>query len=379
MPSSLALRCGFPAPRRFAIFRLVSVASPSLAATTPWLAVRAVSRRFGAVVALDQVSLDIAQGRFVTLLGPSGCGKTTLLRILAGLELPQAGSILLEGRDITRLPAQQRPTNTVFQSYALFPHLRVSANIAFGLRARRLPEVEIRQRVSEAAELLHLHELLGRYPHELSGGQKQRVALARALVNRPALLLLDEPMSALDAKLRTHLQVELRQLQQRLGATFLLVTHDQDEAMTVSDDLFVMNHGRIVQAGSPREVYEQPRNRFVAHFLGSANVIAGRRDEQDAHLLHTALGVLRVGQPLPWREGEVAIRPERLRAVAGAGSNCVAGAVTQRIYRGDHQDVELSTGALRWRTEPTQELSVGQTVALELPAEHLHPLENECG
>ena len=241
------------------------------------LALKGIDKSFGEVQALKDVSLDVCEGEFFTLLGPSGCGKTTLLRIIAGLELSDRGEVILGGEDITTLPATKRQVNTVFQSYALFPHLTIFENVAFGLRSRKYPKHEVENRVSKRLEMLGLQEMSDRHPHQLSGGQQQRVALARALVNEPKVLLLDEPMSALDAKLRAQVQVELRRLQRKLGQTFILVTHDQSEAMVVSDRIAVMNQGKIIQFGSPKEVYEQPKTRFVAEFLGAANLLQGRK------------------------------------------------------------------------------------------------------
>ena len=236
-------------------------------------------KRFGELEVLKGITLEVKKGEFFTLLGPSGCGKTTLLRLVGGFELPDAGRIVLSGRDLTGLPAHRRPVNTVFQNYALFPHLTVYENVAFGLRSRRFPEAVIRSKVEYALGLVRLESLVHRYPHQLSGGQKQRVALARALVNEPEVLLLDEPMSALDAKLRAEVQVELRNLQRRLGATFILVTHDQEEAMAVSDRIGVMEGGVLLQVGTPDEVYERPRTRFVAPgdapFQGDKGLVHG--------------------------------------------------------------------------------------------------------
>ncbi len=248
--------------------------------TSSGILIEGIDKSFGPVQALKSVSLHVNEGEFFTLLGPSGCGKTTLLRIIAGLELPDSGRVILGGEDITHLPATKRQVNTVFQNYALFPHLSVYENVAFGLRARRFPKEEVNTKVRKALELLGLQDLADRHPHQLSGGQQQRVALARALVNEPRVLLLDEPMSALDAKLRAQLQVELRRLQRRLKQTFILVTHDQSEAMVVSDRIAVMNDGMIVQFGTPREVYESPRTRFVAEFLGAANLLKGPKRER---------------------------------------------------------------------------------------------------
>ena len=236
---------------------------------------RAVSKLFGKDVALKDVHLTIHRGEFLTILGPSGCGKTTLLRLLAGFETPTSGEILLEGDGLVNLPPENRPVNTVFQSYALFPHMSVFDNVAFGLRMKNIPPKDIPARVTEALRLVKLQGFSKRRPHELSGGQQQRVAIARAIVNDPLLLLLDEPLSALDSRLRKNLQLELKHLQRKLGITFVLVTHDQEEAFSMSDRIVVMNEGRIVQVGTPREIYEDPASMFTARFVGEINVFAG--------------------------------------------------------------------------------------------------------
>ena len=242
------------------------------------LSVRGLSKSFatpegGEVRALDDVSLDVADGSFMVLLGPSGCGKTTLLRCIAGLESPDAGEILLRGERIDAVPVWKRRVNTVFQSYALFPHMTVAQNIAFGLQMDRLPKAEIARKVDQSLELVRLGDLGGRRPQQLSGGQQQRVALARALAKEPEVLLLDEPLSALDLKLRRGMQLELKRLQQETHITFILVTHDQDEAMSMGNEVAVFNEGRIVQVGEPRDVYLRPRTRFVADFIGEANLL----------------------------------------------------------------------------------------------------------
>ena len=339
-----------------------------------FLSVEGLSKSFGPVRVLERISLEVRRGEFAALLGPSGCGKTTLLRILAGLESPDKGQVLLGGRSLQDLPAHQRPINTVFQSYALFPHLTVYENIAFGLRARGLPAGQLGERVARGLALVHLEEQTGRLPHQLSGGQKQRVALARALVNEPLLLLLDEPLSALDARLRAEMQLELRQLQQRLGTTFLLVTHDQAEAMSVADRIFVMEEGRIAQSGTPAEVYERPRTRFVAQFLGSANLIEARRQGHD-HMVDTALGPLTLRKPPPWSTGTLAIRPERIQVCAQAPVvNGLAATICDWVYRGDHCEVLVEPGSLRLRTVSAALLARGQTLWLHLPPEHLEVL-----
>jgi spermidine/putrescine transport system ATP-binding protein len=237
---------------------------------------REVSKRFGEVEAVHQVSLQIREGEFFSLLGPSGCGKTTTLRMIAGFERPDAGEILIRGQRMNEVPPFHRPVNTVFQHYALFPHMTVFENVAFGLEMKRLPREEIRRRVAEALRLVRLTGLENRYPRQLSGGQQQRVALARALVNRPAVLLLDEPLGALDLKLRKEMQLELKNLQHQVGITFIYVTHDQEEAMTMSDRIAVMNQGRVLQVGTPVEIYERPATRFVADFIGETNFLEGR-------------------------------------------------------------------------------------------------------
>jgi spermidine/putrescine transport system ATP-binding protein len=336
------------------------------------LAVSEVSKRFGSVAALDRVSLGVASGEFVTILGPSGCGKTTLLRIVAGLETADCGHVALGGFDITGLPANRRPVNTVFQNYALFPHLNVFENIAFGLRARRFAREEVGRRVDSAMEMLHLEEMARRRTSQLSGGQKQRVALARALVNQPDVLLLDEPMSALDAKLRAEVQLELRRLQRQLGKTFVLVTHDQNEAMTVSDRIFVMREGKIVQSGRPAEVYDRPASRFVAEFLGTTNLIPAWRNNGS---VHTDVGTFAVREHPSWERGVLSIRPERILVRANRPeTNGVKAIISEVIYRGDHLDVFAQPANLHLRSSPGASLKPGQQVWLELPARHLEAL-----
>lgn len=331
-----------------------------------------IRKSFNHTEVLRDVSLTVESGEFVTILGPSGCGKTTLLRIVAGLELADQGRVILSGRDISELPANRRPVNTVFQSYALFPHLDVAENVAFGLKARRFPAEETRRRVQDALAMLHLEGFRRRHPHQLSGGERQRVALARALVNQPDVLLLDEPMSSLDAKLRSEVQLELRLLQRRLRKTFILVTHDQNEAMTVSDRIFVMREGRIVQSGSPAEVYDHPASRFVAEFLGTTNLIAASTENG---VCRTPLGPLLPRVTPPWQEGVLAIRPERIKVRSDRPiANGLRAAVSELIYRGDHIDVFVQPGGLRLRCLTGVRLALGQRVWLELPAEHLEPL-----
>ena len=333
------------------------------------ISVKNIDKSFAEIRAVVDVSLHVREGEFFTLLGPSGCGKTTLLRIMAGLELPDAGRVILGGRDITSLPATKRQVNTVFQSYALFPHLSIFENVAFGLRSRKFPENEVISRVDPCLEMLGLHEMAGRYPHQLSGGQQQRVALARALVNEPEVLLLDEPMSALDARLRAQVQVELRRLQRKLGQTFILVTHDQSEALVVSDRIAVMRQGRLIQYGTPKEVYEQPNTRFVAEFLGAANLIQGNGSNKG---IETQLGFFHLNCEPKWNKGSVAIRPERIRiGTARPERNGVRAQIREAIYRGTNLDLWCEPGPLRVRTPAHRNHQPGDKVWLELPPEAL--------
>lgn len=242
---------------------------------TPAVSVRGLSRRFGDVVALDCVSLDVRAGEFLSILGPSGCGKTTLLRIIGGFEVPDSGTVFINGESMARIPSHRRPANTVFQRYALFPHMSVGQNIAFGLSLRRRPKEEIQQKVEAMLRLVRLEGYADRAPSQLSGGQAQRVALARALANDPVVLLLDEPLAALDLKLRQAMHVELREIQRSVGSTFLYVTHDQEEALSMSDRVTLMNQGQIEQVGSPVDVYRNPKSRFVSSFIGEANLFEG--------------------------------------------------------------------------------------------------------
>ena len=333
------------------------------------LSVVNIDKRFAEVRALVDVTLDIHEGEFFTLLGPSGCGKTTLLRIIAGLEMADTGKVLLGGHDISSLPATKRQVNTVFQSYALFPHLSIFENVAFGLRSRKVSQQEVEKRVNRRLEMLGLEKMADRFPHQLSGGQQQRVALARALVNEPEVLLLDEPMSALDARLRAQVQVELRRLQRKLGQTFILVTHDQAEALVVSDRIAVMSQGRIIQYGTPKEVYEQPKNQFVAEFLGAANLIEGQRSNDG---IQTEFGYLQLNNVPDWDKGMVAIRPERIRiADSSPEKNGVRARIREAIYRGTNIDLWLEPGPLRVRSPALRNYETGEEVWLELPSEGL--------
>jgi putrescine transport system ATP-binding protein len=302
----------------------------------------AVTKQFGDVAAVESLSLSVYEGEFFALLGPSGCGKTTLLRMMAGFETPDHGRILLAGEDILGVPPHRRPVNMMFQNYALFPHLTVERNVAFGLKQERLPRQEIAARVAEMLALVKLENFAWRKPHQLSSGQRQRVALARSLVKRPRVLLLDEPLAALDKKLREETQFELMHLQRRLGLTFVVVTHDQEEAMTMADRIGVMDHGRLIQVDIPSVIYEQPASSWVAEFIGDVNLIKGRLAAIEAGmtLVDSAIGRLRVAQPISGNVGDavwVALRPEKVQ-ISGApcaADNCVAGQVLDIGYLGD--------------------------------------------
>jgi len=361
-------------------------ASPSVG-----IALEGVSKRFDRVGAVDDVSLSIAEGEFFSLLGPSGCGKTTTLRMIAGFEVPDEGRILLQGQDVTRVPANRRAVNMVFQQYALFPHMSIYDNVAFGLKVKRVPRSEHRARIDEILRVVALEGLERRRPRQLSGGQQQRVALARALVNRPAALLLDEPLGALDVKLRKHMQLELKRIQHELGTTFVYVTHDQEEALAMSDRIAVMNGGRVEQVADPRAIYEQPSSAFVADFIGSLNTMRFEVDE-----IVAGFGVMRVAEgqrvvvvlPPSGAVGEtlqVAVRPERVQIgpvgdASAEGGSRLEGEVSQIVYLGMYTQFHVGTrvGALvchRLAGESAEPFEVGTRVALTWDAEHTSVLE----
>ena len=303
-----------------------------------------VVKLFDGTVAVDGISLEIPRGSFFALLGPSGCGKTTTLRMVGGFEEPTEGRIFLGDQDVVGLPPYKRDVNTVFQSYALFPHMSVEDNIAFGLERKGVPKGEVKSRVAEMLELVGLSGLGKRRPKQLSGGQQQRVALGRALVNQPRVLLLDEPLGALDLKLRKQMQLELKRIQHEIGLTFVHVTHDQEEAMTMADSIAVMNQGRIEQLGPPEELYERPATAFVAGFLGASNLLPGTVEGPDAVRLET--GEL-VRADVDGRTGKVAagVRPEKITLGAGGGVNELPGTISESAYIGVATQVVVRTGA----------------------------------
>jgi spermidine/putrescine transport system ATP-binding protein len=372
----------------------------------PSVELHGVSKRFGNLVAVDDLSLELAGGEFFTLLGPSGCGKTTTLRMIAGFEQPDGGAIRIEGEDVAGLPPHRRPTNTVFQSYALFPHLTVEANVAFGLKRKKVAKDEIARRVTAELERVGLAAEAKRKPSQLSGGMQQRVALARALVNLPKVLLLDEPLGALDLKLRKGLQVELKRIQREVGITFVYVTHDQEEALTMSDRIAVMNGGRIEQVATPEEVYERPETTFVAGFIGVSNLMPATVVESGRVLLRcgpelaTATDGLAVGE-----ECAAVVRPEKLRvdpvgegpAGAGAGSGGapsanglpqVAGVVESSLYLGTstqivvglEADVRMTVLVPNASEAERQRLpGGGARVELSWEPEHMHVVREAAG
>ena len=356
-------------------------ATGSAGGEAPYVRIDRLSKQFGDFVAVRQVSLDIRRGEIFCLLGGSGCGKTTLLRMLAGFETPTEGAVYIDGVDVTRVPPYERPVNMMFQSYALFPHMTVADNVAFGLRQDRVSRAEIATRVREILALVRLEGYQQRKPHQLSGGQRQRVALARALVKRPKLLLLDEPLGALDKKLREHTQFELVNLQEQLGVTFVIVTHDQEEAMTLAGRIGVMKGGEILQVGTPTDIYEFPNSRFVADFIGSVNLAEGRlvEDEPD----HVRIDCPQFGATVyvahgvsspPGGEVAVAIRPEKIqlgRERPPQAENVLSGVIEGIAYLGDltRYLVRLPTGAVLRVTAPNvfrheQRLAHGEAVWL---------------
>jgi ABC-type Fe3+/spermidine/putrescine transport system ATPase subunit len=333
------------------------------------LETRALTKSFGDFLAVDRVSFSLPDGKVLSLLGPSGCGKTTTLRMIAGFEQPTAGEVYLEGRDITRLPARQRNIGMVFQSYALFPHLTAADNVAFGLHMRRVGRAEREKRVARALDMVRMKGYGDRLPKSLSGGQQQRIALARALVIEPDLLLLDEPLSALDLKLREEMRDEIHRIVRELAITTVFVTHDQGEALVLSDLVAVMNAGRVEQLASPREVYRNPATAFVADFIGGANVLHGRRDPADATIFTTDLGLaLKFAAPLPASATAISVRPEDI-ALMAKGSPGIEATVRRSRYLGHALEytIALAKGStLNVRTDGHSAFAEGERVVLAI-------------
>ena len=330
-----------------------------------------ITKTFGDTKALDNVSLYIRKREFITLLGPSGCGKTTMLRIIGGFEYPDEGQVLFEGRDIAAVPPYKRRVNTVFQKYALFPHLNVFDNIAFGLRLKKMPKAEIAERVHRMLKLVNLEGFEKRSVDAMSGGQQQRIAIARALVNEPEVLLLDEPLGALDLKLRKEMQIELKQMQQQLGITFVYVTHDQEEALTMSDTIAVMQGGRIQQIGDPKRIYDEPKNAFVAAFIGESNILHGTMIEDDLvemcgrqfECVDEGLGH---NTPV-----DVVVRPEDVMVV-GEDVGMLVGEVTSVTFKGVHYEMVVRAGDFDWRIHSTTMQPVGSRVGLTIVPFNIH-------
>jgi spermidine/putrescine transport system ATP-binding protein len=328
------------------------------------------------VQALYDVDLLVHKGEFFSLLGPSGCGKTTLLRIIAGLELADSGSVKIDEDDCTMMRANLRPVNTVFQSYAMFPHLTVLENVCFGLISRKIPKAQAIEKAKQTLDLVKLNGFDSRKPNQLSGGQRQRVALARALANEPKLLLLDEPMSALDAKLRVEVQVELRQIQQRLGMTFIMVTHDQNEALTVSDRMAVMNAGKIVQYGSVQDVFDRPRSRFVAEFLQAENFIEAKRTGDRS--IETKFGTWELPVRIPWKAGTVSVRPQEIQFATVGSPECDFQAkVLTNIYQGCYQKLILDNG-LAMECDVYNRFKEGDSLGFRVPRDSVIVLHEEA-
>lgn len=330
-----------------------------------------VQKRFGETEVLQCMNLAIKKGEFLTLLGPSGCGKTTTLRLIAGFETPSSGTILLDGEDVSRVPAHKRNVNTVFQKYALFTHMDVFENIAFGLRIKKAPEAEIRSRVEEMLRLVNLKGFERRRVDSLSGGQQQRIAIARALVNEPEVLLLDEPLGALDLKLRQGMQTELKRIQQSVGITFVYVTHEQEEALTMSDTIVVMNNGLIQQIGTPIDIYNEPENAFVADFIGESNIVDGIM-AQDYRVIFSGREFVCVDRGFQPNEAvDVVIRPEDIEITAH-GQGMLQGTVESVVFKGVHYEMIVATEDFKYMIHSIVERKAGDVVGLSIIPEYIH-------
>ena len=333
-----------------------------------------ISKEYDGVTVLSDINLYILKKEFVTLLGPSGCGKTTTLRIIGGFEYPTTGRVIYEGKDITDLPPYKRRVNTVFQKYALFPHLNVHDNIAFGLKLKKMPRAEINRRVDKMLDLVNMNGYGKRSVDSLSGGQQQRIAIARSLVNEPDVLLLDEPLGALDLKLRKEMQLELKSMQQQLGITFLYVTHDQEEALTMSDTIVVMNAGRILQIGTPKNIYDEPKNAFVANFIGESNIIRGTMIHDELvsvcgayfHCVDSGFGEN--------AQVDVVIRPEDI-VIVGEDVGQITGIVKSVLFKGVHYEMIIEAGNFTWKVHSTTMQPVGSKVGLSVIPFNIHIMQ----
>ena len=333
-------------------------------------------KSYDELTVLDNLSLNIKKNEFLTLLGPSGCGKTTTLKIIAGFEYADDGKVLFEGKDINNIPPYQRPVNTVFQKYALFPHMNIYENIAFGLKIKKMPKEEIDKKVKEMLKLVALEGYENRKIDSLSGGQQQRIAIARALVNEPKVLLLDEPLGALDLKLRQEMQIELKRMQQKLGITFIFVTHDQEEALSMSDTIIVMNKGKIQQMGTPEDIYNEPKNSFVARFIGESNILDGVMLE-DFKVEFCGKVFDCVDKGFENKENiEVVIRPEDIKMVEPS-KGMLKGVVTSTVFKGVHYEISVKENNRMWILHNTKSAEVGSELGMDIYPEDFHIMRKE--
>ena len=340
----------------------------------PLVEIKNLTKEYDGDIILKGIDLTIHQNEFVTLLGPSGCGKTTLLRIIGGFDTPTSGEVKFDGKDLIQIPSYKREINTVFQKYALFPHLNVFDNIAFGLRMKKVPESEVKERVNRMLKMVKLFDYANRRIDSLSGGQQQRIAIARALVNRPKVLLLDEPLGALDLKLRQDMQYELKEIQREMGITFIFVTHDQEEALTMSDTIVVLNDGLIQQIGTPVDIYNEPRNRFVANFIGESNIVRGvmledYKVEFENHVFECVDRGYNANEVV-----DIVIRPEDLQIVS-KDKGAFTGVVDTVIFKGVHYEIILMVEGREYIVHSTQSAEVGAEVGMTVAPADIHVME----